>query len=231
MTTESNTEPRNGGHRGPNPGMVACVFMVVFIAGLVPVTLITADTHFPAPQQPPAEVLAYFRSSADRVLLCASLQFGSAIPLGIFTATMVSRLRFHGIKAAGPMIALVGGLLATLAVVFSSLTSWVLAQPGIAEDEGVTRALHFLTFAVGGPGYSVPLGLLIAGIAVSAGFAKLLPRWLVIFGIVLGVVGVLSATSLIVGPALFLIPLTRFPGFIWLIAAGFRLPARRGASA
>jgi hypothetical protein len=42
-------------------------------------------------------------------------------------------------------------------------------------------------------------------------------------GIVLGIIGELSALSLIVPQALFLIPLTRFPGFVWLILAGFKL--------
>jgi hypothetical protein len=35
----------------------------------------------------------------------------------------------------------------------------------------------------------------------------------------------LSALNLVIPQVLFLIPLTRFPGFIWLIAAGFILPA------
>jgi hypothetical protein len=53
---------------------------------------------------------------------------------------------------------------------------------------------------------------------------RLLPKWLVVFGLALGAIGELSALSLVVPQALFLIPLTRFPGFIWLIAAGFALP-------
>jgi hypothetical protein len=45
-----------------------------------------------------------------------------------------------------------------------------------------------------------------------------------VLGIVLGVVGELSWLNLLLPKALFLIPLTRFPGFVWLIAAGFLLP-------
>jgi hypothetical protein len=33
--------------------------------------------------------------------------------------------------------------------------------------------------------------------------------------------------SLVIPNALFLIPLTRFPAFIWLIGAGFALPKTR----
>jgi hypothetical protein len=43
-------------------------------------------------------------------------------------------------------------------------------------------------------------------------------------GLALGIIGELSALSLVIPSLLFLIPLTRFPSFIWLILAGFRLP-------
>ena len=59
---------------------------------------------------------------------------------------------------------------------------------------------------------------------------KLLPKWLILFGLALGVIGELSALSLVIPRALFLIPLTRFPGFLWLIAAGFCLPRSRDAA-
>jgi hypothetical protein len=218
-------------HQGPNPGMVAAVFMLLFLASLVPVTLLVSKTHFPSPLQSPAEVVAYFRAEAAKVGICAFLQFGSAIPLGIFTATMVSRMRFHGTKAAGITIALFGGFMAALFVALSALIQWVLARPGIADDGTLTRALHFMVYAIGGPGYSVPLGLLIAGLSIPAGFMRLLPRWLVVFGVILGITGELSALSLVLPGALFLIPLTRFPGFVWLIAAGFKLPSRMRTAA
>jgi hypothetical protein len=43
--------------------------------------------------------------------------------------------------------------------------------------------------------------------------------------VVFGVIGELGAVSLVIPKALFLIPLTRFPGFVWMIVAGFTLPA------
>jgi hypothetical protein len=214
-------------HRGPSPGVVAIVFTVLFLASLVPVTLIVSRTHFPSPFQSPGEMVDYFRAEADKVRVCAFLQFGSSVPLGIFAATMVSRLRFHRAEAAGVTIALFGGLAASTFVAISALAQWTLAQPGIADNAGLTRALYFLTFATGGPGYSVPLGLLMAGIGVTAGMRRLLPGWLAVSGVALGVIGELSSLSLVIPGALFLIPLTRFPGFAWLIAAGFRLPSVR----
>ena len=128
-------------------------------------------------------------------------------------------------RAAGVNIALFGGLAASFFVALSALIQWVLGQPGIAGDQELTHALFLILFATGGPGYSVPLGLLMAGISVSAGFAKLLPKWLVVFGVILGIIGELSALDLLSHQALPLIPLTRFPAFVWMIAAGFKLPS------
>lgn len=212
-----------GRHRAPNPGVVASVFTALFIAGLVPVTLLVGDTHFPSPLQPPHEITEYFRENAGKVGICAFLQFGAAIPLGIYTATMTSRLRFVGVRVAGVDIALFGGLAATFMTLVSALAQWAIARPGLAEDGALAQALYYLMFATGGPGYSVPVGLLFAGISVPALFMRLLPRWLAIMGIGLGVIGALSAFSLVIPQALYLIPLTRFPGFVWLIAAGFKL--------
>jgi hypothetical protein len=213
-------------HASPHPGIVASVFTVLFLAGLVPVTLIASDSHFPSPLQPTEEILGYFRANASRVALCAFFQFGAAIPLGIYTATMTSRLRFQGVRAAGVDIGLFGGFAASFMMLLSALIQWVLARPGIASEGPLVQGLHFLVFAVGGPGYSVPLGLLLAGISVPALILRLLPKWLCVAGIVLAVVGELSALSLIIPEALFLIPLTRFPGFIWLIVAGFKLSSQ-----
>jgi hypothetical protein len=213
-------------HRGPNPGIVSTVFALLFIAALVPVTLLVSETHFPAPVQPTEQIVAYFKAETVKVRICAFLQFCSAIPLGVFTAAMVSRLRYHGAQAAWVMIALFGGLAASSAVALSALIQWTIAQPGIAEEGALTRALYFLIFAFGGPCFSVPLGLLTAGLSVPAGHMSLLPRWLVVFGVILGVAGALSALDLLTHRALFLIPLTRFPGFVWMIVAGFKLPGR-----
>lgn len=89
------------------------------------------------------------------------------------------------------------------------------------------RGLYYLSYALGGPGFSVPMGLLIAGVTIPAAFMKLLPKWLVVMGLALAVCGELSWFNFVEPKALFLVPLTRFPGFVWLIAAGFSMPVRR----
>lgn len=217
-----------GGHKGPHLGALAIVFTVLFNTGLYFVISFSPTApHFPGPWESGEILAAYFQNHSRDVLLCAFFQFGSAVPLGLFTATIVSRLQFLGARVAGVYIALFGGFLTSFNLALSALILWVIAYPGIGQDIAVLRALYYAVFAVGGVGYSVPLGLLMAGVSVPAGFMKFLPKWLVIVGLLLGVCGELSWFSLVFPKLLFLIPLTRFPGFLWMIAAGFLIPKTR----
>jgi hypothetical protein len=225
MTTQSNAVTTGARHRGPDLAMLATIFTVLFNAGLYFVIAFSAGKpHFPGPWESAGTITSYFQENSSAVLMCAFLQFGASIPLGIFTATLVSRLRFLGVRAAGPFIALFGGLATSFNLAASALILWVMVYPGVAQDAAVLRALYDISYAFGGVGYSVPLGLLMAGVSIPASVMKLLPKWLVILGLVLAVVGELSWFNLIFPKALFLIPLTRFPGFVWLIAVGFKLP-------
>jgi hypothetical protein len=60
---------------------------------------------------------------------------------------------------------------------------------------------------------------------------RLLPRWLCVWRIAMGVTGQLSLLSLIFPWAVYFVPLTRFPGFVWLIVCGFKLPRSAGTPA
>ena len=224
MTTSQLTPSQSNRFRGPHTGILAVIFTVLFILGLSYVVTFTPGApHYPNPYESAAAIVAYFRMHPNDAMMCSFFQFVSAIPLGIFSVTVFNRLKFLGVQAVGPSIALMGGLLTSAMVIVSSLIGWTMAFPGVADNEGALRALYYVSFGIGGVGYSVPMGLLIAGVAVPAGFSKLLPRWMVIFGIILGVIGETSSLALLTPKLTLLIPLTRFPGFIWLILAGMRL--------
>ena len=102
-----------------------------------------------------------------------------------------------------------------------------LAQPGIRENLGVARAFQDLAFFTGGPGHVVPVGLLIAGIAVIAAFGRMLPRPIALAGVVIAVVAEVSTISIAVHSAGILLPIARFAGSAWLIAAAALLPHSR----
>jgi hypothetical protein len=126
------------------------------------------------------------------VRLCAFLQFGAAIPLGVFTASIASRLEFLGVRAAGVPIDLFGGIATAVTMIAASSALWVMSQPGIVEDRAVLQALYWLVQGLGGVGFSVPFGILAAGITIPAAVMKLIPKWVAILGIAIAICGEVS---------------------------------------
>lgn len=224
-------------HASPHPGALAVAYTILFVAGLCAISGLGAPfgakpPYFPGPWEPADTIVSYFQTHSAGVRLCASLQVAAMIPLGIFTAAVVSRLRFLGITAAGATIALLGGFMTVFDSTISHMTMWAMTLPVVNHNALYLPPLYFVSYAFGGPGFSIPMGLLIAGISVTCAFARLLPKWIVASGLLLAVIGELSWLHLPFYPKfLFFIPLTRFPGFLWLIAAGFALPASRSRAA
>jgi hypothetical protein len=173
-----------GSFRGPNTGILATIFVVLFCASLVPVTALGGTPYFPGPTESVGTMQTFFAARPTAVLACAFPQFGSAIVLGLFTVSIFARLKYLGVKAAGTGIALFGGLMSAFNIMAGTFFLWTLTYPGIAQDAPLLHALYRLMFAFGGIGFSVPCGLLFAGISVTSGFYRLLPKWIVIFGFV-----------------------------------------------
>ncbi|HEY2472659.1 MAG TPA: hypothetical protein VGI45_33040 [Terracidiphilus sp.] len=228
MTSTSPTVAvRNLKHPGPPLWLLALLYTVLFLAGLFPVTMYGGLPYWPGPWQPPADIIYFFQTQTTRVLVCVLLQTGAVICLGLFTAVVVSRLQFLGVRAAGVYIALLGGFLTVFDSLGAGMATWTLVRPVIAQTPSSILALNYFSYALGGPGFSIPMGLLMAGVSVSAGLNKLIPKWVMILGLFLAACGELSVFHLVFPQLLFLIPLTRFPGFIWIVAVGFTLPTFR----
>lgn len=172
----------------------------------------------------PVETLrSFIAQNPTAVRVTNFFLFGSAVPFGIFAVTAVSRLRFMRVRAAGTNIALLGGLVATIALFLSGMAGWVLSVPEVAASGQVVKAIVFLNFLSGGVFYAVGFGLMAAGVSVTSYFMKLLPRWLVALGMLVALTGELSSLSLIAYPANFFIPITRYLGYIWMISAAVAL--------
>jgi hypothetical protein len=212
---------------GPPLGVLAVVFTALFLGGLILGTVLADGKPYPSPFGATADILAYFRDHRLAVQVAGALQFGAAIPLAIYAATVSARLHQLGIRAPGATIALVGGVLSSGFLALSGLLAWVLSRQEVAADPALVHALQYLNFAAGGPGHVVPLGLLIAGVAVPGLLAGLLPRWLAWAGLVIAAVAELATLSLLLDDAAYLLPIARFTGLAWLIAVGFRLPLHR----
>jgi len=214
-------------HPSPPLWLLALLYAVLFNAGLFPVTMFGGLPYWPGPWESPPVITHFFQTQQSRVLICIFLQTGATVCLGLFTAVVVSRLQFLGIRAAGVYIALFGGFLTVFNGIAAALAIWTLLRPTVNSDPNLVLTLNYFSYALGGPGFSIPMGLLMAGVSVSAGLSRLIPRWVMILGLFLAACGELSVFHLIFPQLLFLIPLTRFPGFIWIIAVGFALPNSR----
>jgi hypothetical protein len=209
---------------GPPLTPLALVYTLLFAANIVSAALLRHGPLFVTPFGDAEAARAFFAGNPLAVKVSAFFFFGSAVPLGIYTATVVSRLRFLGVRAAGTNIALFGGFAASGAIAISALCMWVLSVPEVSASLVATRVLYFLTFLFGGAGFAVAFGLLAAGVSVTSHFARLLPRWFVVLGMIVAAAGEVASLSLLIYAANLAIPVTRFVGFVWLILVGALLP-------
>lgn len=223
---EPPTRRRSRRPTGPHLGALALISLGLTVAGLVTALLAHGQASV-SPFAPTAQLLAYHRQHAVAARVSATLLFGSAVPLGIFAATVYTRLLRLGIRVPGPSIGFFGGITASLTLMVSAVAGWILGRPEISGDVSVTRALAFLAFLTGGVGFVVGLGLLVAGVAVPALVLRLAPRWLAWTGMVIAAVCELGFLAMVVQPMQLLLPVGRYAGLLWLICVGFLLPTRR----
>lgn len=213
--------------RGPSLILLATVHLLIFVAGLVTASALRHGAHFATPFATAEDLRAFLAVSPTAVRVGNFFLLGSAIPFGIFAVTTVSRLRFLGVRAAGTNIALLGGLIATIALLLSGSVGWILSVPEVLASAGVVKAVSFLNFLLGGVVFGVGFGLLTAGVSVTCYFMRLLPRWVVALGMLLAVTGEVSSLSLVAYPANFFIPITRYLGIIWMFAVAVALTRER----
>jgi hypothetical protein len=218
IPTEDRTRrPRSGAPLWPP----VLAFTVLTVIGVV------VNRSTPHPDAAGAAVLAYSTAHATVVRAGSWLLFASAVPLTIATAVIYRRLRTLGITAPGPVIALAGGVLAAAALTLSGMFAWTSGRLPAGTSPALARALADLSFLAGGPAYAAMLALLIAGIAVPALLARLLPRPLAAAGIILAAAGAVSTLTLLTLDVAFLLPVVRFGGTAWLVAAAILLPRNR----
>ena len=221
---------RSSHFRGPSLILLATVHLLIFVAGLVTASVLRHGAHFATPFASAEELRAFLALSPTAVRVSNFFLFGSAIPFGIFAVTTVSRLRFMGVQATGTNIALLGGLIATIALILSGSVGWILSVPEVVASAPLVKAVNFLNFLLGGVVFAVGFGLLAAGVSVTCYFMRLLPRWLVALGMLLALTGEAASLSLVAYPANFFIPITRYLGFIWMFSVAVALTRdRKGA--
>ncbi|MGH8961223.1 MAG: DUF4386 domain-containing protein [Jatrophihabitantaceae bacterium] len=179
------------------------------------------------PWQSDSALLDFFANHGAAAHASAFFTFGAAVPLAVVTAVSTTRLRLLGLDVPGRIIAQLGGVLAAAMLAISGLTTLALTQPHVAESPAAVRAVYGITFAMGGPGFVVFVGLLLLGLSISSLFGNVLPRWLAWVGVAVAIACEASAFSVAFSDLQFLLPIGRFGSLAWLVVTGFLLPSSR----
>ena len=218
---DSPTKRRSG---GPPLGGLAVVHAALVLLALVVGFAAAGPDAFVSPYAGAAAVAAHAQQDPVALRVVALLQFGSAVPLGILAATAFARLQRLGVRVPGPSIGFAGGLTASVLLMISAFSTFLLSRPELTTDPRLALAFSFAAFLTGGVGYATGLGLLVAGMAVPA---LILRRWLAWSGLVIAALAELTFLSLAIEPLQFLLPIARFGGIAWLVVAGFLFPTAR----
>lgn len=224
--TDTPTSPRSAGSgRRPQAGPPLLAPVLAFAVVTVAYAIVSRDT--PHPDAPGAAVLRYAQTHETVAQVGALLVMAAAVPLALSAAVLYRRLRALGITAPGSAITLVGGVLASIALVLSSIFAWTGGRLPSDAPPALARALADLSFLSGGPLYAATFALLIAGISVTGLLAGLLPRGVAWTGLPLAVLGMLALLTLVAPAFAYLLPIVRFGGLVWLVFAAALLPRTR----
>ncbi len=227
MDPAPTTPRRRSRSGGPHLGILAIVSTALVVIGLIVAAALAGGQPYISPFAGADAVSAYAQQNWLSIRVASMIQFGSAVPLGIYAATAYARLLRLGVRVPGPGIGFFGGITASLLLMVSALGSYVVSRPDVSSDATVALALTYFTFITGGVGFVTGMGLLIAGIAVPSLILHFVPRWLAWIGLVIAALAELSFLSMAIEPLQFLLPIGRFGGLLWLIAVGFLLPNDR----
>lgn len=103
-------------HHGPSLFILGSVYVALSMSGII-ISAAIAGQHYVSPFAGEETILEFFRVHADAVRVQAFFVLVSAIPLCVYAATIVSRLNYFGVRAAGPTIALFGGFGASFVLI------------------------------------------------------------------------------------------------------------------
>jgi len=176
---------------------------------------------YPSPFGPPlgpqTDIARFFTEARQEVQLMSFVYSIAAIFLVCFVASVASfAWRRGGAANAWGSLAIGGGILAAVFWLLSAMLLWVLARPWTPEQPSLLRALHDLTYLLGGPAHVLMLGLFVAAGAVSlpraTGFDGVL-RWVGLAG---AAISLSSVLVLLVDPVSLLLPIGRGLAMLWI---------------
>jgi hypothetical protein len=228
MTTTDAIRGERTDSQGAAPSLVGPSFATagLFLANIFIVLTFAGELYF-NPFDADGSVQQAHADHSTAVKWVALVQFLSALAFASFTAVLWARLKALAPRATAPLyLVAVGGTIASVLMAVCALIQWTLAFPAVHQEEG-WQGLQLLYFGLGGFGHVAAAGLLVGAASAIARRGRLLPSWLSVAGLVIAVISVGSVATFVAEPATSLIPLGRFPTFIWMILLAFMLPRSR----
>jgi len=207
--------------RFDNPDALSGVLTGASFVGGLATGLSLADAPFPQPGAHVKDVQRFFLDSSGPERINVTGQLLSAASLAVFSrsvAQLADRAGSRTLQAA----AIAGGALASASLAASATAAAALTT-GIGRNEDRAKSLHRFLFAAGGPVHGGGLALLLGALGLAGLRTGDLPRPLAIAALAAAGVNALGPLVLAVPKAALVIPAGRFPTFVILGIAGFRL--------
>jgi hypothetical protein len=193
---------------------------VSFVGGLA-TGLSLADAPFPQPGADVKDIQKFFQGSSGAERINVAGQLLSAASLAVFSrsvAQLAGRSGSKMLKAA----AIAGGALASTSLAASATAAAALTSER-GRDDDQAKSLHRFLFSAGGPVHGGGLALLLGALGLAGLRTGALPRPLAIAALAAAGVNALGPLVLALPRAARVIPAGRFPSFVIMGIAGYRL--------
>jgi hypothetical protein len=132
--------------------MLGIIYALLFNAGLLAVSPLFASGSFPVPSSSTPQIVAFFRANGGPVTITSALQFGSAIPLGLYRRHSQTDFVSSGYAPQGQH-RLFGGWTTAALMLLAISVMWATASVASTASDELILALYRLQMALGGPGF------------------------------------------------------------------------------
>ncbi len=202
-------------------------FVVVSGSGIVFSLLLPPEPYpspFGAPLGPQTNIAQFFIEARPEVLLMSFVYALAAILLVCFVACVASSIWHEsGQTNVWGSLALGAGMLAAAFWLLAAMLLWVLARPWTPEQPNLLRAMHDLTYLLGGPAHVLMLGLFVAAGTASLSRDAGAPRALRWVGVAGAAFSLLSVFVLLFDTASLFLPTGRGLVMLWLAGTAILL--------
>ncbi|MBO2447386.1 DUF4386 family protein [Actinomadura barringtoniae] len=210
--------------------LMGFLYVVLFFVGLIGSSVV-GGAVYPSPFDDASKIQQYFADNHDAVILMGIAQTAAALALVVFAAGIGALVRDRTNLGSGPGgVVQAAGTLSAAFLMLSGLSGWITVRDEALAQPALVRALHDFAFMTGGVAQVTTFGLFVGTASAAALKAGLLPRWICWLGGVCAAASLASVLALASEPAAFLLPVGRFSGIIWVVAAGVVLTLRRPVS-